>query len=158
MGQYRCKVCNDAAVKEVVNERLKKRHTATFIARMLTLNGFKVTDATILSHAKHAQSEADPATEPAKSPKDLAILVRDKAAALFEEGKLDLTDKDHVPGIRAGLDAQGKIDKREAKKDNNALMLALGLAGGKRPPEHLQIEDGNTIEGEFAEVDDVPTE
>lgn len=160
-------ICDDKAACRAIDEELGKGGSAGYIARLMTLRGFSVTDRTITEHKKHATGAVTPGI--AKTRKDFAIMVRDKAAELFEKGVeidpetgvetggLSLLNKDHVPGITAGLKAQSELNKQANKSDDRKTAIALAFilsgASGGGPPEHLQIDDGRTIEGEFEEVE-----
>lgn len=109
----------------------------------------------ILTHRKHRADEGYVA--PAKTRRDFATLVQERAAEQFEAGELDLANKEHAAGIGAGLKAQAIIDKRELaqKKHTQAealVALLAALRGEGHGPVAL-IEDGMTIEGEAHEVD-----
>ena len=86
--------------------------------------------------------------------RDFALLVRDKAIDQFEKGDLDLTDKDSVPGINAGIKAQSVLDRREVQKAKQqtgdaVLSLIAWLEGGVIP---RQLESGDVVDGEAVEV------
>jgi hypothetical protein len=111
----------------------------------------------ILTHRKHRKDEEP--SRIAKTKKDFALLVRDKAVEQFEAGHLDLTDKDTVPGIKAGLGAQSIINKEAAAQKNVSIEIGkalLQLISGAvaMDDDPLLIDDGLTIEGEAVEVDD----
>lgn len=90
--------------------------------------------------------------------RDLAELVAAIAVEGVESGALDLSNKDHVPGITAGLKAQAILDSREKLKAKTGQTLEL-LAGlrailsGEFAPPPRQLEDGLTVEGEYEPVD-----
>jgi len=128
--------------------------TGAGISRSMADLGLTVTAETINRHKTHyAPAPERPKGTPKK---DFAIIVRNKALEQFENEDLDLTNKDHAPGINAGLKAQALIDGREKQKSKQAnAQLAFAiiqmLQGGV--PDPLLLDDGN-IEGEFAEVTD----
>lgn len=114
---------------------------------------------TATGHIEHALgvSETKPRRPmPTVKRRDLAELVAQIAYDGVESGELDLTNKDHVPGITAGLKAQAILDSREKlkAKTGQTLELLAGLrailSGDIAPPR--QLEDGNTVEGEYEEV------
>jgi hypothetical protein len=80
-------------------------------------------------------------------PGDLASLVRDSVYARVEAGVLE-------PTIAEGLRAQEALDRRmERGADREMLVTLAGLLSGAAQPVAL-LADGNTIEGDFREVDD----
>lgn len=113
----------------------------------------------LTQHVEHSLGMDVPKPRRPLSPKvrsgDLATLVAQIAYEGVNSGDLDLTNKDHVPGITAGLKAQAILDSREKLKAKTGQTLEL-LAGlrailsGDLPPR--QLEDGNTLEGEYADV------
>ena len=148
-----CKICDDKVACRAIDDELERGMTYSSISRLMTLRGFSVGPATVSSHSGHRAPSAHP--DAVKQKRDFAIMVRDKAADLLEEGRLDLVNKDRVPGINAGLKAQATIDRREQNKQRGAasevLTALLAALRGEAPV--LQIEDGMTIEGEAVEVD-----
>lgn len=77
---------------------------------------------------------------------DLAALVRDNVISRVAEGELE-------PTIAEGLRAQEMLDRRVEKQGDRDMMLQLaGLLSGATPPVAL-LMDGNTIEGEFRDVE-----
>lgn len=163
MGEYRCMICDDKLACRAIDEELEKGMTGAAIARLMTLRGFKVTDTTVNSHNKHRKPTVLPGV--AKRGSDFAIMVRDKAAEMFENGDLDLADKHHAPGIAAGLKAQSELNKQDNKQQDRKLTfilaraLAAGPEGFRAPPELTagdddeDADDDDTIEGTAVEVD-----
>lgn len=155
MGTYSCGICKDKAACRAVDEELAKGATGEFVARLMTLRGWPTTAPTVNGHRKHAVGAADGVIA-AKTQRDLARVVRDKALELFDNGDLALTDREHVPGITAGLKAQAELNKQANKSDDRktgiaiAMILSGATSGG--PPEHLLIGDGNVIDGEYEDL------
>lgn len=146
-------ICDDKAAKRAIDEELGKGGSAAFVARLMTFRGFEVSDQTISEHKKHAAEAVPPGI--AKTRKDFATMVRDKAATLLDNGELDLTEKNHAGGIMAGLKAQAELNKQANKSDDRKTSIAIAmLLGGTVPPAHLLLEDGHTIEGEYDVVED----
>lgn len=147
-------ICDDKAACRAIDEELGKGGNGEFVARLMTLRGFAVTADTVREHKRHAVGASDAAVA-AKTPKDMARAVRDKALEMFEGGKLTLDDKDHVPGITAGLKAQAELNKQAAKIDDRKTMIGIAyLLAGHQPPEHLLIGEGTVIDGEAREVEE----
>lgn len=149
-----CTVCAEVGVRKIIDGYLEEGVTGAGISRSLAKLGLNVSPEVVNRHKTHY---APPETrEKGTRKKDFAVMVRDKALETFEEGKLDLADKDHAPGINAGLKAQAILDKREQQKVLPAaggILLELLARWNGTPAAPLQIEDGNTIEGDFSEVD-----
>lgn len=146
-----CSVCAKSALAKFVDG--SPDLSAAALSRQAEQIGMDLSADRILNHRAHRAPLED--LKPAKTKRDFAILVRDKAAEQFELGALSLTDKEMVPGISAGLKAQAVIDKREqvAKKQSGEdVLLALldALRGGRRP-EPVLLEDPTIIEGTFTE-------
>jgi hypothetical protein len=138
----------------VVDGNLSEGVTGAGISRSMASFGLNVSADRINNHAKHyAPPEA---RQPGTRKRDFAILVREKAVEQFEAGELDLTDKDHAPGISAGLKAQALIDKREAgqKKQTQAEAFVALLSALRGEDPVALIEDGLTIEGTFEDLTD----
>ena len=147
-----CMVCDDKAACAVIDELLEKSFTYAYVARVMTLRGFSITAPTIGRHDKHRGATALP--EVVKRKRDFAIMVRDKAADLLEDDKLDLTNKDTVPGINAGLKAQAALDKREANRPKQGLAdVLLALLGALKGEPPKQLTEGEVIEGSAVEVE-----
>jgi hypothetical protein len=146
-------VCDDKAARQAIDEELGKGGTGEFIARLMTFRGFSITAATVLSHKKHALA-VPPGI--AKKKRDFALMVRDRASELLDNGGLDLTVKDHGPGISAGLKAQAELNKQANKSDDRrtSVAIAMILSGAATgvPPAHLLVGDGNTFEGSYEEL------
>jgi hypothetical protein len=129
------------------------------IASAFEAAGGKLDPDVIARHrnAHWVKPVAPDAPKPTK--RDLAIMVRDKVAdALVDmpgEGIL-LMGKELAPAINAGLKAEAALDKREAL--DKKLMVTAGLPAFLQMMEderlaRRQLEDGNTIEGEYSEAD-----
>jgi hypothetical protein len=95
---------------------------------------------------------------PAISGSDLATVYRDRMLALINSmSDEELLEKDFAPAIANALKAQNTLDGREKLKAKTGQTLEL-LAGlrailtGAIAPAPLQLNDGNTLEGEFSEV------
>ncbi len=150
----RCIVCKDPFKRAVVDRLLDDRMSYAGIERYANENNVPLTADVVSRHAKHY---APPPERPKGTPKrDFAIVIRDKALAQVDNGLLDLTDKDTVPGINAGLKAQSILDQREkqkTKQQSAELAFAIIEMLGGRAPAPLQIEDGLTIDGDYEEVD-----
>lgn len=150
----RCSICK-AGLSVVRFVDASPELSAAALHRQAATVGMNLSPERIGTHRRHRQEELP--AKVAKTKRDFAILVRDKASDQFEAGHLDLTDKDTVPGITAGLKAQGIIDAREkqkAKQGNAELAFAIiaMLSGVSQPP--LALDDGLTIEGTATEVED----
>lgn len=140
------------AEKRAMKAARQKRYRDNLRARQMR--------ETATGHIEYALGATDkPPRRPMPTVKrrDLAELVAAIAYDGVEDGTLDLTNKDHVPGITAGLRAQVILDSREKlkAKTGQTLELLSGLrailSGDIAPPR--QLEDGNTFEGEAVEVD-----
>lgn len=155
MTKLRCTICANPTAKRLINGSLDDGMTAASISRQLEAVGATVTADTISRHRKHYR-DGEPLAPKGTRKADLAILVRDRAVDMFENEELDLRNKDHAAGIGAGLKAQGLLDGREKLKAKTGQTLELlaglrALLSGALPP--LQLDDGNTVEGEAVEVD-----
>lgn len=155
MTTLRCSICKNPTARKFIDGGLDSGLSAAAIARQIEGIGGSIDPDLISRHRKHyADGRADPI---AKTGRDLAILVRDRAVEQFENEELDLRVKDHAAGITAGLKAQSILDSREKQKQKNAMaelgrgLLAMMLGG--QPVPVAALEDGNTIEGEAVEVD-----
>lgn len=119
----------------------------------------KAAKAAVAAQIDYATGQSDvPAPRGAPigmSNEDFATLVKEVAAEQFAAGQLDLRNKDHVPGINAGLKAQGILDARvKAKSKQQTAELAfaiIALVSGQAPVAALPA--GDVIEGESVEVD-----
>jgi hypothetical protein len=100
------------------------------LSRQAGTLGMDLSPERIGTHREHRAAETPVGAGVAKQQRDFAALVREKALQQLESGELDLTDKDAVPGINAGLKAQALIDKREQgqKKQTQAEALVALLA------------------------------
>lgn len=152
-----CKICDDIVVRTVVDEEIAKGNSYAFIARVMTARGFKVTPPTISSHRRHQSDYVEPAPAGAPPPgvlpkRDLAVLLKDRMLSVVETmSDDDLVAKDLQPFIGNAIKTQAVIDKREnVKRGNNTFILQLA---GALADQMLQIEDGNTIEGEAVELE-----
>jgi hypothetical protein len=86
---------------------------------------------------------------------DVAKLLRDRYHDIINQmSDEDLLVKDFAPGLNVALKAQAQLDKREAQKskgENAELAFAIiAMLGGQAP---LQLNDGNTVEGEAVEIE-----
>jgi hypothetical protein len=155
----KCSICATPGVRRYVDG--VPEMTAAAVSREAAAIGMDLSADRILTHRKHLALE--PPERGARERKtDFAARVRDRAAELFDTEKLDLTDKDHAPGINAGLKAQAILDAREkakAKQGSAELAFAIiamltGNAATPMPtgPLRLELEDGDTIEGEAVEL------
>lgn len=155
MGEYACHVCKDETVRRVVDEELLSGKSGTVISRLLTLRGEPLSAHIVNEHKKHWRAQAERVIA-AKTKRDFAIMVQEEAADLFENGELELTNRNHVAGIQAGLSAQSILDKREAAKDPRIGLFVLMLGGpdGSLALAPLALSDGEEVyEGEAVEVD-----
>lgn len=150
----KCSTCALPAVRRFVDA--SPDMTAAALSRQAAEVGMDISTERILNHRKHLAAE--PPVRPKYERKvDFAIKVRDRAADMFDNEQLDLSNKDHVPGISAGLKAQSLLDGREKAKARQgtaelAFAIIAMLTGAQ--PAALEIEDGLTIEGDAVEVDD----
>lgn len=110
-----------------------------------------------IAYADHVLGikETPGVTAPAKA--DVARVLRDRYLEVIHNLEdEELLNKNYAPGLNVALKAQDIIDKRDkakTKKGNAELAFAIiAMLGGSPPP--LQLDDGNTIEGEATEVDD----
>lgn len=85
-----------------------------------------------------------------RGPKDFAVLVRDEAARLLEEGDLEVT-------AAHGLTAQMMLDKREERSADRrlALNIARMLAGAAVPPAVIIEGVSREIDGEEYEPEEL---
>ena len=148
-----CSVCSNPILRKMIDSSLEDGVSGAGVSRYLAEAGATVSAETVNRHKLHY---APPAERPKGTRKlDFAAIVRDKAAEQFESGELDLSDKNLVPGITAGLKAQAIMDGREKMKSKQAnAQLAFAiiqmLSGAVEP---LQLDDGLTVEGEYEELD-----
>lgn len=100
------------------------------LSRQADSLGMDLSAQRIGTHREHRAAETPVGAGIAKQQKDFAVLVREKAIQQLENGEIDLSDKDTVAGINAGLKAQALIDKREQgqKKQTQAEALVALLA------------------------------
>lgn len=149
-----CSICK-AGVSLVRYVDASPDLSAAALSRQAATVGMDLSAERIRTHRSHRQQELP--SKIAKTTKDFAILVRDRAAEQFEKGGLALTDKELVPGINAGLKAQGIIDGREkikARQGNAELAYAILAMLSGAPQTPLELDDGLTIEGTAIEVED----
>ena len=162
MTRVKCSICSNVVWRREIDPLLNERMSAAGISRLLAQSGMHVTPEVILRHKSHYKPPVEPL--PYERKRDFAIRIRDAADAQFEQGDLLLGNKDHVPGINAGLKAQAIIDGREKQKARAqtadlAFAIIAMLTGGAPPPR--LIEDGRTIDGEATEMeetDSLPSE
>lgn len=155
MTTSRCSICKNPVASRVIDSALAEGMTSAGISRYLEAGlGATISPETIARHRKHWNPS--PELKHLK-PRDLAVIVRDRAVEQFEAEDLDLRNKDSVPGISAGLKAQSIIDNREKVKSRGGsaelAFAILAMLRGEAPPP-LAVEDGRTIEGVAVEVDD----
>lgn len=149
----KCTICSNAGLRKVIDGNLNEGMTGVGVSRAMDGIGVSVTPEVVNRHKQHYKPEQE--REKGTRKRDFAIMVRDTYADLMEEGKLDPLNKEHAPGISAGLKAQSLLDGREKQKSKQAnaeLAFAIiqMLQGGAQP---LLLDDGNTIEGEYEVVD-----
>lgn len=155
MTTVRCTICKNAFLRATVDRLLDEGMSFAGIARYAGEAGVALDSGIISRHAKHYKPPLP--EKPKGTPKrDFAIVIRDKAIEQFDEGGLDLRNKNTVPGITAGLKAQAILDARDKQKTKQqsaelAFAILQMLGGGQPAP--LQIEDGLTIDGDYEEVD-----
>lgn len=149
-----CSVCKNPGVRKVVDGYLEESVTVAGIHRALGELGLNLSADVLSRHRTHYEP---PATRQKGTRKaDFAVIIRDKAIEQVQSGELDLTDKDQVAGINAGLKAQAILDKREVfKAKAGTAELAWALLGifGQQTPPPPQLDDGRTVEGTFEEVE-----
>jgi hypothetical protein len=147
-----CSVCAVPALAGFVNA--SPDLTAASLSRQAGDIGMDLSADRILTHRKHVAAEP-PKREKYERKTDFAIKVRDKMYTVVDnlEGEA-FTDKSIQPAIANGLKAQAILDSREkvkSKQGNAELAFAiLSMLEGRPIP---QLEDGNTIEGEYEVVD-----
>jgi hypothetical protein len=93
-------------------------------------------------------------TEP--DPEDLAYLAETDLANLVTKRTMQrIKDGSIEPTVRDGIAAQQIIDRRAERAEDRAFMLNLAraLAGGGNAVPTALLPDGNTVEGEFTEMD-----
>lgn len=126
--------------------------TAAALSRQAEAVGMDLSPARILTHRAHRQEEEP--SRIAKTKKDFAALVEQRAIEQFERGELDLSDKETVPGIGMGLRAAKQIEDRSNKGKSGGADLAFALIAFLRGEAPIpQLEDGMTIDGEATELD-----
>lgn len=143
-------------IRKMVDPMLDEGSTAANIERMFEGIGGHLNAEPILRHRKHYKDDRPLAPKGTRKT-DLAILVRDRAVDMFENEELDLRNKEHAPGIAAGLKADKIIKdaEKEKAKAGNTLQLVSSILAlvGIGPAPALALDDGNTIEGTAVEVD-----
>lgn len=156
MTTFRCSICKNPLARNMIDARLDDGVSAVGISRELEGIGATVTAEVISRHRRHYR-DGKPERPKGTRHRDFAVMVRERAVEQFENEELDLANKDHAPGIKAGLQAQSILDKREQNKSKNAMAeLGRGLLAmmlGQAAPTAL-LPDPNTIEGEAVEVED----
>lgn len=161
MTTLRCTICSNKVARGAIDPRLDEGMTAAGISRMLAGIGATVSQEVISRHRKHYQ-DGRPLVPKGARKTDLAILVRDRVLERVdsdnpEEVDAILFSKEGQGAINSGLKAQAILDNREKQKAKTGQTLEL-LAGlrailtGTMVPV-AQIEDGNTVEGTFEEID-----
>jgi len=155
MKQPQCSICKNAFLPRFIDPLLDEGMSYIGISRLIASDlKMEVSSEVIGRHAKHYKPP--PEREKGMPKRDFAVLIRDKAYEEVEKGRLTLDNKNLVPGINAGLKAQGIIDGREkvkSKQANAELAFAIIAMLGGGQPAPLQIEDGNTIDGEYEDLD-----
>src|SRR5690348_780482 len=97
-----CSVCAVSALAKFVDA--SPALTAAALSRQAETLGMDLSTDRILTHHKHRTEEG--VTAPAKTKRDFAALVQERAIEQFDAGELDLANKDHTPGIGNALKAQ----------------------------------------------------
>jgi len=149
-----CTVCKNPGVRKVVDGYLEEGTTGAGVSRALADLGLNLSPEVINRHKTHYEPPKERQKGTRKA--DFAVIIRDKAIEQVQSGELDLTDKDQVAGINAGLKAQAILDKREVfKAKAGTAELAWALLGifGQQTPPPAQLDDGMTVEGTFEEVE-----
>lgn len=152
--KIRCTICANPFVRATVDRLLDDKMTFAGISRYSAEAGITLDPEVISRHAKHY---APPPERPKGSSKrDFAIVIRDKALKMIDDGSLALDHKDLVPGINAGLKAQAILDQREkakSKQQSAELAFAIIQMLGGQGAQTLRLDDGMTIEGEYEVAD-----
>lgn len=148
-----CTVCRNKVRRPLVDAALAGGLSGAAIARDMMSTGWPVSPDSINHHREHYQVPVPVGSHG----RDLAIVVRDLTLEAVEDGRLSITDDKLWKNVGPGLKAQDTLDKRAAKANDRAAMIAVAqmlLGGGRDVPEDmLELEDGSTIEGEFQELD-----
>ena len=166
-----CKICDDKAVCLTADRYLDQGVSASLIARTLTLGGWPVTAPTVGKHKAHYTRGVNPDLKPSR--RDAAIIIKGRILDALEEVEerpgtwMDddeghrvyvkggsILDKDLQPALGTALKAQALEDRREAAKSKGgAVQVLTALLAALRGEQVPLLEDGNTIEGDFSEVD-----
>lgn len=157
----RCLICNNEALRSYVNDGLNRGLSNAGISSGFAAAGGKIDPEVIARHKRgHWSKPVDP-DAPKPTSRDLAIMMRDKVAEAVEDiapEHLLYMGKDLAPMVGRGLQAQAILDKREQINKKlgiaaGALSLQAWIAGLREEPPPLELDDGNTVEGEAVEVE-----
>jgi hypothetical protein len=147
-----------------VNDGLNRGLSNAGIAASIESLGGKLDPDVVGRHkARHWTKPVAP-DAPKPTSRDLAVIMRDKVAEAVEDMEpeaLLYMGKDLAPMVGKGLQAQAILDKREATNKKlgiaaGALSLQAWLAGLREAPvpaDLAELDDGNTVEGDFEELD-----
>jgi hypothetical protein len=140
-----CRIDKDPVRVKLVDSLMAAGSTDKDIAATLKAAGLGVTAGSVSRHRATCRSDSLAKARFAASqrlPKDFAVLVRDEAARLLEEGDLEVT-------AAHGLTAQMMLDKREERTADRrlAINIARMLAGTPAPPNVI-------IEGVVIDLDE----
>lgn len=168
-GPVRCRICVDEPVRRAVDEELEQDHSATYVARLMTHRGHRMTEHLVRTHARHRVPVANPKTRP--NSKDLAIYVRDKVYDELEKREItpqpegappvSILDPIVQPAISTGLRAQSLLDARMKTDKNVKIALFQLLLGGRdgqnalAPLELVEGDDPDAGEAIFGAEDGV---
>lgn len=159
MPAGKCRICDNASTALFVNTLLDKGISNAGIAKSIMELGGDLDADIIGRHKNRHWTKPEPASGPKATKGDLALLVRDKTYEMVEDLSPDamlLMGKDLAPIVGKGLNAQALIDKREQldKKlgiQAGAIALQAWIAGLGRSEPPPELDDGNTIEGQFTD-------
>jgi len=161
----RCRICGVPALRDYVDAALNKGLSNRAVSAGVDAMGGSLDPDVVARHkAGHWSKPVNP-DAPTPTQRDLAIMVRDKVVEAITdmpgEG-LMLMGAELGPSLNAGLKAQAMLDKREAVNKKlgiaaGALSLQMWLAGLNESAPPPELDDGNTIEGEAAEVPETRT-
>lgn len=173
-----CKVCRAPNRRRLIEADWADGMTAAGISKVMKDAGWPISAETILKHLKEHVEGAAVRLPPTISKRDASILIKDAILDRLEELQaggtrqvlvkgpdggmevqeleFDIMDKDLQAALGTALKAEAiqvKKDDNQTKRKIDLFQLMLGGADGKGmlAPMDL-IEDGNTVEGEFADV------